>query len=89
MLRFVQHHTNITCDHCGTASKRSLCNSTTNLGSYASLEIYAPARAGLASIELPGWMRRAYSTGQYSKMQRKEQQNNFSGGCGKIRKVAV
>jgi hypothetical protein len=55
MLRFVQHHTNITCDHCGTASKRSLCISTTNPGS---LRVVGNLRAGRArwtriTLEMP------------------------------------
>jgi hypothetical protein len=42
MLRFVQHHTNVTCDHCGNAPKRSLCIPTT-LGS---LRVVGNLRAG-------------------------------------------
>jgi hypothetical protein len=52
MLRFVQHHTNVTCDHCGTASKRSLCIPTTNPGSLRVVgNLRAGARTRLANIQ--------------------------------------
>jgi hypothetical protein len=54
MLRFVQHHTNITCDHCGTASKRSLCIPTTNPGSLRVVgNLRAGARWSRITLEMP------------------------------------